>query len=76
MECELLKGCVFFNMPENVTQPHAIKVLKEVYCKGNYLLCARRQVVNAVGREHVPPELNPNHTHLVRDIITAALAKQ
>ena len=76
MKCEWLENCPFFNMPEDVAHPHAITAMKKIYCRGNSLLCARRQVANAVGREHVPLHLNPNHSHLVQDIIGVALSRR
>ncbi len=72
MDCGLLEECLFFNG----TSSEAIAVLKEAYCKGNPLLCARRRIAIAVGHEWIPPELNPDHTHLVQDIIIAALSGQ
>jgi hypothetical protein len=65
MHCELLEGCPFFN----ALHQHAIDELKKVYCQNNPAICARRQVAMAVGREHVPLHLEPNHNHLVLGII-------
>jgi hypothetical protein len=72
MVCEFIQGCVFFNTLDS----KAVELLKEVYCLGNPLICARRQVANAVGRERIPPDLIPNHDYRVRDIIEAALSEQ
>ena len=72
MNCELIKGCVFFNTLDS----KAINALKEIYCKGNPLLCARRQVANAIGRERIPQDLNPNHDYRVQGIIEASLSGQ
>ncbi len=72
MNCELLEKCPFFNTLNST----AVKLLKEVYCQGNPLICARRQVANAVGRERVPEDLSPNHDYRVQDIIEAVLSEQ
>lgn len=71
MNCELLDECPFFNGLSSV----AVNALKEVYCHGNPMICARRQLANAVGRNRVPVDLKPNHNHLVRDLIETILAE-
>lgn len=75
MKCELFEGCVFFNRKELTAYSSLIEALKDVYCQGNPLLCARRRVAISIGREKVPEDLNPNHTHLVQELITATLAE-
>lgn len=76
MSCELMDSCLFFNRTHAGLHPHSIAALKEVYCTGDHLLCARRQVAKAVGGEHVPQHLTPDRIHLVRDIIEDVLSKQ
>ena len=49
----------------------AVQALKEVYCEGNPLICARRQVAMAIGRENIPRDLTPNHDYRVPGIIEA-----
>ncbi|MGE4488619.1 MAG: hypothetical protein AB7E95_03635 [Kiritimatiellales bacterium] len=66
MNCELIGNCPFYNRLDS----QAVSALKEVYCCGNPQICARRQVALAVGSEHVPPDLNPNHDYWVQDIIS------
>jgi len=53
MNCELLEGCTFFNTKEMGNRPDLIEALKDVYCRGNPLLCARRRVAISIGRERV-----------------------
>jgi hypothetical protein len=72
MVCELVKGCIFFNTLDS----KAVDALKEIYCEGNPLLCARRQVANAIGRERIPKDLNPNHDYRVQGIIEANSSEQ
>lgn len=70
MDCESLAECPFFHTLDS----EAVDVLKEVYCHGNPTICARRMVSRSIGRENVPANLHPNHTHLVPGIIETALA--
>ncbi|MEI8207364.1 MAG: hypothetical protein WCG03_10840 [Kiritimatiellales bacterium] len=70
MHCELMAGCLFFN----ALHQDQINALKDVYCKNNPVICARRQVAMAVGRERVPQDLTPNHTHRVQGIVDAVLS--
>lgn len=54
-------------------QPCIVENLRKIYCEGNVLLCARRRVAHAVGREKIPNDLHPDHIHLVPELITASL---
>ncbi len=58
-DCELLKGCIFFNdkMPAQIGVG---AIYKSHYCLGDSSKCARYQVAKTIGREHVPPNLYPN----------------
>lgn len=69
MKCELLKTCQFFNTTELENQPCIVAQLKSIYCDGNALLCARRRIAHALGRDRVPVDLHPDHTHLVPELI-------
>jgi hypothetical protein len=68
-DCELLKGCLFFNdkMPDTVG-------MGAIY-KGNYCLgggsanCARFLVAKTIGREYVPTNLYPNMFDRAHEII-------
>ncbi len=72
MDCELLDQCPFYN----TLSSQAVDVLKEVYCRGNPMVCARRQVAMAIGREKTPLDLAPNHDYRVQEIIEAFLSEQ
>ncbi|QHI70010.1 hypothetical protein [Tichowtungia aerotolerans] len=73
MKCELFEHCIFFSAQSEQGQPCVVEKLKAVYCRGNPLLCARRRVAQALGKERVPVDLHPDHTHLVHDLIAAGL---
>lgn len=70
MNCEFLQECPFFKGMSS----RAINAMKEVYCRGNSSICARRQVAMAVGREQVPLDLCPNQDFRVQEIIRKVLS--
>ena len=67
-DCELLKGCLFFNdkMPLEVGMG---KIFKEKYCQGDNSICARYMVAKSVGREKVPQNLYPNMKDKANEIM-------
>lgn len=58
-DCELLKGCLFFNdkMADNAGMA---SLYKRKYCQGDSSRCARLKVAKALGRPRVPTDLYPN----------------
>lgn len=73
MKCELLSKCTFFETMTGGENEKLAEGLKNVYCRGNPLLCARRRIAKSIGRENVPANIQPDHTHLVQDIVEASL---
>jgi hypothetical protein len=73
MECELLNDCNFFQTITGGDQPCIVEKLKDMYCRGNALLCARRRVAHALSRERVPADLHPDHIHQALEIISNGL---
>ncbi len=67
-DCELLKGCIFFN-DKMADMPSTAEIIKTRYCKGDNQDCARYMVVQALGRGSVPENLFPNQTERAREII-------
>ena len=67
-DCELLKGCLFFNdkMPEETGLG---ALYKKNYCQGDNSKCARFVVAKALGREKVPTNLYPNMLERANEII-------
>ncbi len=58
-ECELLKGCLFFN--DKMAPDKGVgSIYKTTYCLGDSSQCARFRVAKALGREKVPTNLYPN----------------
>jgi len=69
-ECELLKGCLFFN--DQMQGLEAAKdMLKAKYCKGDNSTCARYMVFKALGRPRVPVDLIPNEFDRAKQIISS-----
>ncbi|RPJ50323.1 MAG: hypothetical protein EHM23_35430 [Acidobacteria bacterium] len=68
-ECECVSTCDFFN--EQMKGLEAIKeMMKRRYCLGDNSDCARHMVFQELGKGRVPPDLIPNQTEKVRNIIT------
>lgn len=57
-DCELLEKCLFFN-DKLKNMPAASDTLKNIYCRWNFIKCARYKVAGVVGREKVPADLFP-----------------
>ena len=66
--CELLEKCPFFH-DKMAKMPFAAESFKQIYCKGNYEICARYMIAKPYGREHVPTDLYPNHERRAEEII-------
>ena len=67
-QCELLKKCPFFN-DKMANMPFAAESFKQIYCKGNFEICARYMIAITYGREHVPSDLFPNHEQRAEKIL-------
>jgi hypothetical protein len=67
-DCELIKGCIFFN-DQMANMPGTAKMYKTTYCKGKFAECARRLVFESLGRERVPKDLFPNQKEKAQRII-------
>jgi hypothetical protein len=58
-DCELLKGCLFFN--DRMPQDSGIgSIYKKKYCLGDNSKCSRYMVADKLGREKVPKNRYPN----------------
>ena len=68
-ECELLEKCPFFN-DKMANMPFASNSFKQIYCRGNFEICARYMIAKPYGRDHVPTDLFPNHERRAVEIIT------
>jgi len=68
-DCELLKGCLFFNDQMQGLEA-TTDMLKTKYCKGENSNCARYMVFKALGRPRVPADLFPIDTERAKQIIS------
>jgi hypothetical protein len=54
-------------MLENM--PNASETMKKIYCRWNYIKCARYKVALAIGRKRVPPDLFPGDSQKADNIL-------
>ncbi len=67
-DCELLKGCAFFN--DRMPDDHGLgAIYKKKYCLGDAAACARFMIAMSVGRDKVPVNLYPNMHDQARAVI-------
>ncbi len=67
-DCDCLPGCPFFNDRLKGMEGSAT-LFKKRYCLADYTSCARHQVVVALGKDAVPPDLFPNRNERAQLII-------
>jgi methyl-accepting chemotaxis protein len=72
-ECEMVPGCSFFH-DRMERLPFAAEQMKQKYCLGSNVDCARYRVRCALGREHVPSDLFPHDLKRADRLIEEALA--
>ncbi|MBN2081429.1 hypothetical protein JW859_04385 [bacterium] len=73
-KCKLLEKCPFFNDQMQGAED-MIERTKQNYCLDNFASCARYQVFDALGRDHVPADLYPFQVTRVRQILSVVEAK-
>jgi hypothetical protein len=70
-ECERVPGCIFFH--DRMTDlPFAAEVLKQKFCLGSNIDCARHMIFDALGKEYVPTDLYPNDVSRAERILADA----
>jgi len=67
-DCELLKGCLFFNDKMSIESGMGA-IYKKNYCQSDNSKCARYMVAQQLGREKVPTNLYPNMIDRAKKII-------
>ncbi len=73
-DCELLKGCLFFN-DQMAKMPAVADMMKNAYCLGDNSKCARFMIFQKLGRPAVPPDLPPNDVGRAVKIISGESAQ-
>ncbi len=67
-ECRIAKNC-----PLYCSQANAVSNwLKIHYCRGNFAMCARHTIHEAMGQEYVPADLFPNEQVRAHQIVAQA----
>ena len=74
-ECELLKGCLFFNDKMSKMPAHA-ELFKDLYCRRDNKVCARYMIAKKLGREIIPRDLFPNHVEMAKEFIASLSPKK
>jgi hypothetical protein len=71
-DCPSLPRCPFFN-DAMADMPAVANLTKRRLCQGDHAGCARYVVLQALGREAVPPDLWPDQTDRARQIVDATI---
>lgn len=69
-DCECLPTCPFFN-DQMTEMPSMAQIIKDRYCKGSNVNCARHMVFRVLGRERVPADLYPSQVERAEEILAA-----
>ncbi len=69
-ECQIAKNCPLYR--SDATSQSVSRWLKSHYCRGNFVLCARHTVHEAMGQEYVPADLFPNEQIRAHEIVSQA----
>lgn len=67
-DCECLATCPFFN-DKMANMPSMAEMLKTRYCKGDWQMCARHRVFEALGKSEVPSDLFPNQDDMATQLL-------
>ncbi len=67
-DCELFKGCIFFNDKMPIEKGIG-SLYKKNFCQGDNSSCARYMVAEKLSREKVPRDLYPNMQERANEII-------
>ena len=67
-ECELIQKCIFFNNKMK-DMPATADIIKNKFCKNDFISCARYRVAKSLGREKVPADLFPQQAEKADKII-------
>jgi hypothetical protein len=71
-ECRIAKTCPFYNNQANKQAKSLSEWLRYQYCRGNYAMCARHTLHEAMGQDLVPADLYPNEQLRAQQILWRA----
>lgn len=67
-DCECLPTCIFFN-DQMAEMPSMSNIIKERYCKGSNVHCARHMVFRVLGKTAVPKDLYPSQVERAQEVL-------
>ncbi len=70
-DCECLPTCPFFN-DQMAEMPSMSEIIKQRYCRGSNVHCARHMVFRTLGRTAIPKDLYPSQVERAEELIDAA----
>lgn len=73
-DCEALVTCPFFN-DQMAGMPSMSHIIKNRYCHGSNVDCARHTVFRTLGKSHVPGDLFPSQLERAQEIVASATAR-
>jgi hypothetical protein len=72
VECRIAKSCPFYT-DQRGSQPANVRDwLRVHYCRGNFSMCARHTIHEAIGQEYIPTDLFPNELIRAHQILSQA----
>jgi hypothetical protein len=71
-ECKIAKSCPLYRSETNSQGAAVSNWLKNHYCRGNYAMCARHTVHEAIGQEFIPADMYPNEQARAIQIVSQA----
>ncbi len=71
-ECRIAKNCPLYRSQPNNQANAVSNWLRTHYCQGNFSMCARHTIHEAMGQEYVPADLFPNEQARANQIVSQA----
>ena len=71
-ECHFAESCPFYQGGASVPSKTVSAWLRYQYCRGNFVMCARYTVHEALGQGDVPADLLPNEVISAQQILSRA----
>ncbi len=71
-ECQIARSCPLYRGQKDSQTAAVSNWLKTQYCRGNFALCARHAIHEAMGQEYVPADLFPNEQVRANQIVSQA----
>lgn len=72
IECQIARSCPLYRGQKDSQTAAVSNWLKTQYCRGNFAMCARHTVHEAMGQEYIPADLFPNELIRANQILSQA----